>query len=889
MAANTWSSILSTDGNLVTNWSLGALAATDILTFDATSVVDCTFTAGIACAGINATAAYTGTLNFSASSLTHAIGVSGLIADCTGLTWGTGNSISIAGTLDVQHVTTITVGTSTVTMTGTGNLLGKATTSLGTLTIAASAVVTLTATFAVSVLFTMNGGSVSIATGCWLSCSAACDSVFTSGIITATGTGYWRFSYLTSGHGITVFTAGTVSTPITVLASNANAVFAPGTYGGLVTICNQTTGSGTFTPSAGTYTFAGGLTVLCDDATATVTVNFSANNPTIILQGSLRTTVTAGTVTITKGTQPKQVTGTAALTLNLAGKDYGTWILNKSAGAITFTSGDTITAGGNWTLPSLTEPAGVSIDFGDAAYTHAIAGDCICDGTALDWGTGNAISVGGTLDVQHVTTITVGTSTVTMTGTGNLLGKTTSCCAILVIDVTANVTVTIRFRVSVSLTMNGGTLTITTAAVVLEMVDEANLVFNSGTIAATGSGTIQIRTPTSGHGLTVFTAGTFSAPLVFTGANAAAVLTPGTYSGLVTIVNYSAVSCTWTPSAGTYTFAGGLTVTCNGASATTTVALSNATTFNITTLTATNSTAGTLEITTAGNPAISVTGNIVFTNSGGGTFTYTKGASGTITLSGTGAQTVNLAGKTADRFILSKAVSGAITWTSGDSVTLGGVSTITALTLPAGLTLFDANDYAVAVSGNVTASCTTLDCGTGLWTVGGNLNTAAVTTLTNANAASWLFNGIDTQTLTFGATKTLGAVTLNGAALLIATTGTTFGNTTITAGALNLGGRVLNTGNFAKTAVATWTKTGLVGAILNVTGTFANAGNMGPDSGIFYLNATGAATSSAGEVKNVDASGGHVLILGRSCTEAGTNTHVRYAGGSAGILLGMGV
>jgi hypothetical protein len=39
MATNTWSSTGSTDGNLGSNWSLGALSATDALVYDAASVV----------------------------------------------------------------------------------------------------------------------------------------------------------------------------------------------------------------------------------------------------------------------------------------------------------------------------------------------------------------------------------------------------------------------------------------------------------------------------------------------------------------------------------------------------------------------------------------------------------------------------------------------------------------------------------------------------------------------------------------------------------------------------------------------------------------------------------------------------------------------------------
>jgi len=63
MATNTWSSTGSTDGNLGSNWSLGVLSATDDLTFNATSVINCTFTGAISCNTIVATTGYTGILS----------------------------------------------------------------------------------------------------------------------------------------------------------------------------------------------------------------------------------------------------------------------------------------------------------------------------------------------------------------------------------------------------------------------------------------------------------------------------------------------------------------------------------------------------------------------------------------------------------------------------------------------------------------------------------------------------------------------------------------------------------------------------------------------------------------------------------------------------------
>jgi hypothetical protein len=773
LAANIWSGDTN-DAADVTHWSLGWVPkAGDTMRFDATSVVNCTLVAGITCDGIVMTSGYTGTVSCG-TSLTHVIGTGGIVLDGTSATWNWGTScvISDAGALDTGHMGTVTAGTTTiVTVTGTANIIGTsgAQTDVPNLVIGATANVTVTVSLRVGTSLTNNGGTITVATTRLLWMNTGCTVVVNSGTIAPAGTGYWLFASPESGKGLTTFTAGTISIPITFRGANAAAVLAPGTYSGLVTIKNNTTTSGTWTPSAGTYTFAGGLTILCDNAAATTTVNLSANNPTFIIQGNLTTTVTAGTVTITKSTSvPMQVTGTAALTLNLAGKDFGTWIFTKSAGAITFTSGDTITAGGNWTLPSLTEPAGVSIDFGDGAYTHAIAGDCICDGTALDWGTGNAISIAGTLDVQHVGTVTVGTSVVTMTGTGNLLGQGfTDIVSQLTIGALANVTVTANVSIDQTggtLTVNGGTLTIATG-VYLYVSQHANCVLNSGTVASAGTAQLQFLYTQSGHGLVTLAAGVvLSATVRIRSAYAGSVFAPGVFSGLVQVDNASTYSCTFTPSAGTYTFASGLIIICDDAAATVTLAASNATTFNVTALTMTNSAAGSLVVTAAGNPNWNITGNVVFTNSGGGTFTWTKGT-GTITFTST--STITSIGKNLEAIVVNTA----------GTVTLGGALTCTHLTLTAGT--FNPATYAV------------------------------------------------------------------------------------------------NTGNFSLAAVAVLTPAGLVAATWTVTGTFTAIGDIGPASGAWTLNVTGASTARSGTVTRVNASGG-ALLDARGCVDGGNNVNVMF-------------
>ena len=107
MADNIWSSAGSTDGNLAGNWSLGvAPQSGDRLVFDATSVVNCTFTANFSCDGINAAAAYTGTIDFDTFDVTGDNGAD-FIFDNVWVDLGSGTIATTNGTLDYKDITTL--------------------------------------------------------------------------------------------------------------------------------------------------------------------------------------------------------------------------------------------------------------------------------------------------------------------------------------------------------------------------------------------------------------------------------------------------------------------------------------------------------------------------------------------------------------------------------------------------------------------------------------------------------------------------------------------------------------------------------------------------------------------------------------------------------------
>jgi hypothetical protein len=122
VATNTWSSAGSTDGNLGTNWSLGSISATDDLSFDGTSTVNCTFTATVSVATITKVAAYSGTINNGGFNITTS---GNQTYDGTGAVVYSGGTVTITGNGSLHYgstLTTLTGGGANIDLQGTGNL-----------------------------------------------------------------------------------------------------------------------------------------------------------------------------------------------------------------------------------------------------------------------------------------------------------------------------------------------------------------------------------------------------------------------------------------------------------------------------------------------------------------------------------------------------------------------------------------------------------------------------------------------------------------------------------------------------------------------------------------------------------------------------------------------
>lgn len=397
MADNTWSSAGSTDGNLAGNWSGAAPQAGDRLIFDATSVVNCIFTASFNCGGINAAAAYTGDIDFATFDCTVDDGAD-FICDCTGLDLGSGTISVTNGTFDYENVTNVTVGTATVQFTGTCSWVADHR-DFGptTLTIDAGAVVTVSgATGSPGTRGTLNlNGTLNCAAKTFTAGTAPDLKLGAGGKIT--GTGAFVINGALSGDGLTQFTAGAVIDIATFFWSLgvAGAKIVPCTINSTF-IFNHNSGANRFCEfSAGTYAFDslefqhsrdGTDFTLNIDGAAAITVGdltFDINNTgdVVIDQTGTATawTITgdvidevtgAGSLVWTSGTADPEITlsGAADQDIDFAGASVGDVEADKSAGALVLT--------GDLTCNSFTGTSTGTGDFDPNGKTITTTNDC---------------------------------------------------------------------------------------------------------------------------------------------------------------------------------------------------------------------------------------------------------------------------------------------------------------------------------------------------------------------------------------------------------------------------------------------------------------------------------------------------------------------------------
>lgn len=426
MAANIWIGDTN-DPTDLTHWSLGNVpAGTDTAYFNGDTLTNCTFTANITCAALYEHDGYTGVLNFGAS-LTHSFtNVAGVqIRKSANLGSST---ITTAGDFKVGVATSITVGTSTVVMTGTGDLQGKydSNADLASLIIGADAAVTVTNGIYVATSITLNGGLVGFNENTVIVAQANCAVVINAGRIGPTielevGSLGWNgsltFYASATGKGLVTYNpAAQVNCPVNLIRFTAGAVVAPGLYKGAFTVINGGAIGSTWTTSAGPYTFWAGWAITNNNAGSTTSI-VNAANPTF--------TLTRGSLTITKdriaGVVWTKGTGTITFSEPSSNGAYAQTITSAGMNleAIVVNSANTVTLADALTCTHLTLTAGTL-----NTATYAVT-------------TGNFSKAGGTT----LTPAGLVNATWTITGTFFAAGGIGPATGALTLNVTGNAAV----------------------------------------------------------------------------------------------------------------------------------------------------------------------------------------------------------------------------------------------------------------------------------------------------------------------------------------------------------------------------------------------------------------------------------------------------------------
>ena len=551
-------------------------------------------------------------------------------------------------------------------------------------------------------------------------------TINTSGTISGSGTLIVQNSNLGTG--------GTLSSAVRLDATNGDITMPNRTYGGAVEIYNNhATLARVITMAAGTHTLSSTLTVTSNSG-GNVTLAGATNNPTVNLTGDLAFTKNStGTVTLTSGT------GTWTCTGNV----------NFSNGTYTATSGNTLVMNGASKTLTTNANALQNLTFSGSTLT-----------TLAD-----NISAAGNVILNS--TISAGSTTLTMTGTSkNLTGGTATLSSL---TVNGNTTLlTSNLTVSGTLTMGASTtLTITTVTLTDSGTTDVSWGASS-VIGGTGNLTFTSST-TGGPG----TAGTLSVPVTFDASTASipsAVFDARTYGGAVTLTATNAAARSITAIAGGYAFSSTLTTTAGGA---------GTVTGDLGAATGTVTVTGTVSIgaTTALTAPSALTVSASFTNSG--TFTHN---SGTLTMNGTGTLTSN--GNTLNNF----------TTSGGGTITLANATHTLAGNLNIGSTGLTAGTSTVAMTG------TTKTIDGGGKTLSG-LTISGDTTLQNTDLTV-------SGTLQVDNTKTL---TINVSRLL-----------THSGATLTLNGTIAGAGTYVYQSATAFPTTGTINSILRMDATSNN-------------------------------------------------------------------
>ncbi|MEO6670308.1 MAG: T9SS type A sorting domain-containing protein [Ferruginibacter sp.] len=670
-----------------------------------------------------------------------------------------------------------------------------------------------------------------------------------SNIFSGLAAGSYTFT-VTDANGCTATTTGTITQPSALAASSTAGTIA--CNGGSTTVTVSATGgtapytgTGTFTRSAGAYTFT-----VTDANGCTATTTGTITQPAVLAATSQAGTIacnggsTTVTVSATGGTAP--YTGTGSFT--------------RSAGAYTFTVTDARGCTAT-TTGTITQPAVLT--------ASAVAGTILVSGGTT---TVTVSATGGTAPYTGTGSFTRGAGTFSFTVTDSR-----GC------TFTATVTITEPGVLSASSTFGtiacfGGTTTVTVSA-------------TGGTAPYTGTGTFTRSagaysfTVTDANGATATTTGTIAQPTALVAASTSGTIACNGGSTTVTVTATGGTAPytgtgTFTRSAGAYTF----TVTdANGCTATTTGTITQPT------LLAASSLAGTIACN-GGSTSVTVsatggtapyTGTGSFTRSAGAyTFTVTDARGCTATTTGTITQpTVLAASAVAGTILVSGGTTTVTVTATGGTAPYSGTGTFTRAAGTFSFTVTDANGCTstatvtinepgvlsasstfgtIACFGGTTTVTVTATGGTAPYTGTGTFTRTAGAysfTVTDANGATATTTGTISQPTALNAASQSGTIACNG------------GSTTVTVTATGGTAPYTGTGTFTRSAGAySYTVTDANGCTATTTGTITQPVILAASSSAGVISVPGGSTTVT-----VSATGG-------TAPYTGTGSFTRSAG-----------
>lgn len=718
-----WLGTTSSNPSVAANWSTvgsgGAPGASvpgtgNEVQFDGGGNNACTFTAPMTFAGLATLVGYTDTISLLTYDLTIDDGGSIILNQAGTFNMGSATVSLTNGTFDNEDCGTFTRGTSTLVMSGVGNLITATAKIIHNFTVSTGAVIAVpTYSFLGPAAQNIINGTLSIAVSkfCLM---AGQGTVGPEGRIT--GDGEYRLYQNATGRGIVSLSPTAVIdiAEFTIDRPVTGTVVAPGTYSpGVFRVYNDG-GSPTRTLSLdGDYVFEQDLEFRTANLSDSILIIDNAtHSPNITCNGDVRWTEHVpeppepfvdtliylagnnGSLTL-DGIVDQDIdfgdSVTEEITISKAAGDVLLDSLESEIGEVDMDLGDLTIVGSTITSSVAAKNITGNIDFSDA-------------GNDITFGDGATWTVGGNFDNSTTGTWVEDGSTLVMTGTGNL------------VTATANQFVNVTIAAGAITTLTTDAFFINTGQHIINgvfSVDVNKNCLSSGQVSVgaagqiTGDGEYRLYMGTSGRGLVALSStaiidvAEFSIDRPVTGT----VLVPGTYAPTLFNVFCSAESTDKTLSlaAGNYIFQNNVTFKAS-AFATAALTIDNAT----------------------HNPIITYMGNVTIIETESGTVTYSAGALPT-TLSGIASQVIDFNDKVTENLTIDKQISGNVTLQNVD-LTLASSKLQGVFTVSSG----DVDTETAAIlymNSDVTLSNNQFDMGDGtIWYICGTFDYNGVTT-----------------------------------------------------------------------------------------------------------------------------------------------------------------